>query len=247
MNSATDQIKSDFLTKGFVHLRNEQPAAASDLLALAESFGPLLTTDRHTPDHPAIQIIGETGLFGDQDLPWHNDFSYGEGEFVGTLLSNREGGHLATTRFVDMEVAAATLPDEERERLRGLTGHYFLPAAMMSDFYTEGQERQMKRARSKRPLVFDHPATGRPVLYFSPGTLRRVTGGDVDIQALLQHCEKHAFEHHWQPGDILLYDNYRMMHARGPFQGQRTLWRIQFSPRAAAGSTLRSESKAVAG
>lgn len=236
MNLDTDRIRSEFVDKGFVHIRNEQPAAASDLLALAESFGPVLEGARHTRDHPAIQIISDTGLFGDQDLPWHNDFSYGEGDFFGTLLCNRKNGEAAATSFVDMAVAAAALPSEECARLRDVTGHYYLPAAMMSDFYSDKQERSMKRARSMRPLVFDHPATGRPVLYFSPGTLRRVRGGDVDIEGLITHCEALAFDHHWQPNDVLLYDNFRVMHRRPPFVGKRELWRIQFTPwpRAAA-------------
>lgn len=230
MNLDIDRIRSEFVDKGFVHIPCDEPMSAADLLALAECFGPVLETDRHTPEHPSIQIISDTGLFGDQDLPWHNDFSYGEGGFFGTLLCNRRNGEAAATSFVDMAEAAAALPDDERERLRSLTGHYFLPAEMMSDFYSDRQERSMKRARSMRPLVFDHPATGKPVLYFSPGTLRRVRGGEVDIDRLIAHCEPLAWDHHWQPNDVLLYDNFRVMHRRPPFIGQRELWRIQFNP-----------------
>ena len=230
MNLDIDRIGSDFLDKGFVHIRSEQSMAAADLLALAETFGPLLETDKHTPEHPAIQIISDTGLFGDQDLPWHNDFSYGEGGFFGTLLCNRRNGEAAATSFVDMEVACAALPDDEQARLRSLTGYYFLPADLMSDFYSSKQERSMKRARSVRPLVFDHPRSGRPVLYFSPGTLRRVRGGEVDVDRLIRHCESFAWDHRWQPNDVLLYDNFRVMHRRPPFIGERELWRIQFDP-----------------
>jgi len=229
MNLDTDAVRADFLEKGFVRIPCEQPMPADDLLQLARSFGPVLETDRHTPEHPAIQMISDTGLFGDQDLPWHNDFSYGEGDFFGTLLCNRRNGEAAATSFVDMETACAALPEDEQERLRSLIGHYYLPAAMMSDFYSDKQERSMKRARSARPLVFDHPATGRAVLYFSPGTLRRVRGGDVDVEALVRHCETFAWDHDWSPNDLLLYDNFRVMHRRPPFVGERELWRIQFS------------------
>ena len=229
MNLDIDAIKAVFFDKGFVHIPCEKPMSASDLRKLAESFGPVLETDRHTREHAAIQIISDTGLFGDQDLPWHNDFSYGEGGFFGTLLCNRRNGEAAATSFVDMEAAAVALGSEERERLRTLIGHYYLPAEMMSDFYSDKQERSMKRARSARPLVFDHPVTGRTVLYFSPGTLRRVRGGDVDIDQLIAHCERLAWDHRWRPHDVLLYDNFRVMHRRPPFVGERELWRIQFS------------------
>lgn len=234
MNSVIDAVKAEFFDKGFVHIPCSEPMSAPDLLALGESFGPLLAGERHTRDHPAIQIISETGLFGDQDLPWHNDFSYGEGDFFGTLLCNRKNGEAAATSFVDMEAACAALSDDEQTRLRCLIGHYYLPASMMSDFYSEKQERSMQRARSTRPLVFDHPESGRPILYFSPGTLRRVRGGEADIEALVAHCERFAWDHQWKPHDVLLYDNFRVMHKRPPFQGERELWRIQFSPWAEA-------------
>ncbi|MEZ5933162.1 MAG: TauD/TfdA family dioxygenase [Alphaproteobacteria bacterium] len=247
MNSDIDAVRADFFDRGFVHIRCEEPPSAADLLALATSFGPVLEGERHVrKNHPAIQIISETGLFGDQDLPWHNDFSYGEGDFFGTLLANRKNGAAAATSFVDMATACAALPEAEQERLRSLTGHYFLPADLMSDFYSDGQERSMKRARSARPLVFDHPATGRTVLYFSPGTLRRVRGGEVDIEALIAHCEQFAWDHLWQPNDILLYDNFRVMHRRPPFRGERELWRIQFSPWEASRCRLDREPPLVA-
>ena len=230
MNLDTDRIRSEFVDKGFVHIHCEQPMSAEDLLALAQTFGPVLEGERYArKSHPAIQVISETGLFGDQDLPWHNDFSYGEGDFYGTLLANRKNGAAAATSFVDMAEACAALPKAEQERLRSLIGHYFLPTAIMTDFYSDKQERSMKRARSARPFVFEHPATGKTVLYFSPGTLRRVRGGDVNVERLIQHCEAFAWDHHWQPNDVLLYDNFRVMHRRPPFIGERELWRIQFS------------------
>ncbi len=231
MSFNIERIRSEFFARGFVHLSSERPPTAGDLLALARSFGPVLEGERHArKDHPAIQVISETGLFGDRDLPWHNDFSYGEGGFFGTLLANRKNGAAAATSFVDMANACAALPEAERERLRSLTGHYYLPASLMSEFYSEKQERAMKRARSARPLVFDHPATGDTVLYFSPGTLRRVRGGEVSVEQLIRHCEQFAWDHHWRPNDVLLYDNFRVMHRRPPFEGERELWRIQFSP-----------------
>jgi alpha-ketoglutarate-dependent taurine dioxygenase len=95
--------------------------------------------------------------------------------------------------------------------------------------------------------VFDHPATGRSVLYFSPGTLRRVTRGDADIEALTRHAECFAFDHPWQPHDVLLYDNFRMMHRRPPFEGRRTLWRIQFDPGYGAIGGAPDATKAAAG
>jgi alpha-ketoglutarate-dependent taurine dioxygenase len=229
MNLDIDAIRTAFFDKGFVHIPCDEAMPASALLDLAGAFGPILEGERHAKEHPAIQVISETGLFGDGDLPWHNDFSYGEGNFFGTLLCNRKNGAAAATSFVDMARACEALPEDEQNRLRSVIGHYYLPASMMSDFFSDHQERSMKRARSARPFIFDHPVKGEPVLYFSPGTLRRVRGGDIDVDSLIAHCERFAWDHEWQPNDVLLYDNFRVMHRRPPFFGERELWRIQFA------------------
>ena len=34
---------------------------------------------------------------------------------------------------------------------------------------------------------------------------------------------------YWNEGDIIVYDNLRMMHRRDAFEGERILWRIQFN------------------
>ena len=234
MNSATDldltAIKSQFLETGFVYLARSTPMSSEALVSLAESFGELLLTDRHTTEHKAVQVISEGALFARDEVPWHNDWSYGAGNYVGTILYNQKNAQIAPTYFVDMANTCAALPTEERERLRGVVGSYFPPENLQSTCFTPRQLRALNRARVSRPFVFDHPATGQPVLYFSPGTLRDVTGESVDIATLISHCEQYMWPHSWQPNDVLIYDNFRLMHRRSAFQGSRILWRIQFAP-----------------
>ncbi len=234
MNSATDPdletIKTQFLETGFVHLARATPALPEDLISLAEAFGDLLFTERHTAEHKAVQIISEEALFARDEVPWHNDWSYGAGNFVGTILYNHRNAEIAPTYFVDMATACAALSGEEMERLRSIVGHYFPPENLQSTCFTPRQLRVLNRARASRPFVFDHPASGQPVLYFSPGTLQDITDGEADIAALITHCEQFTRPHCWQPNDVLIYDNLRLMHRRPAFQGSRTLWRIQFAP-----------------
>lgn len=234
MNSVTDHdeaaIQDRFLKTGFVHITNTAPVSAGRLVDLAETLGDLLITERHVGEHPAIQIISENGLFGRDDVPWHNDWSYGTGNYVGTLLCNRKNAEIAPTYFVDMATACAGLSPDESERLRGVLGHYFPPENLHSTCFTPRQLRLLKRARISRPFVFDHPSNDLPILYFSPGTLRETTGNTVDIPALIAHCETFMWPHQWMPNDILIYDNFRLMHRRANFEGSRLLWRIQFCP-----------------
>ncbi len=141
MNSATDPdletIKTRFQETGFVHLARTTPMSSEELVGLAEAFGDLLMTERHTAEHKAVQIISEDALFARDEVPWHNDWSYGVGNYVGTILYNHRNAEIAPTYFVDMATACAALPGEEVKCLRGTVGHYFSPRRPSVDlFYT---------------------------------------------------------------------------------------------------------------
>ncbi len=204
--------------------------SSEELVGLAEAFGDLLMTERHTAEHKAVQIISEDALFARDEVPWHNDWSYGVGNYVGTILYNHRNAEIAPTYFVDMATACAALPGEEVKCLRGTVGHYFSPRRPSVDLFYTAPVTVLNRARVSRHSSSITRYDGLPVLYFSPGTLQDVTDGEADIAALIAHCERFMWPHYWQPNDVLIYDNFRLMHRRPAFQGSRILWRIQFAP-----------------
>ncbi|MCY4501266.1 MAG: TauD/TfdA family dioxygenase, partial [Alphaproteobacteria bacterium] len=89
------------------------------------------------------------------------------------------------------------------------------------------------------PLVLAHPVTGRPALYGAASTSRGIRGlEDAEARALLDALAEHASQdrfvhaHRYRPGDIVLWDNFSLMHkatlidrASGPGT-QRYLHRI---------------------
>ena len=76
---------------------------------IAESLGKNLVTDKHTLNKKkTIQELSNTGLFGNNDVNWHNDWSYGRGNYFGTILYNVKNAELSPTWFMDM----STLPQE---------------------------------------------------------------------------------------------------------------------------------------
>lgn len=58
---------------------------------------------------------------------------------------------------------------------------------------------------------------------------RSVTYGDgtdfdeSDLQAAVETAYDSVYDHEWQAGDVALLDNYRVMHGRRPFTGQRSV------------------------
>lgn len=190
------------------------------------------------------------GLFGHNDLEWHNDFAHSPGEFHGTLLYNETGGELAETIFSDTRSAYRDLSDDLREKLDDVIGYHRVTVKAYRRGLTKAEQRLLAKTSWKpdnaeyslacvhdddtpRPLAPLHPVTNTRALYLGPATY---VGSDPDLDDatygdLVKHCEqdKYIYSHAWQPGDVVIFDNLSTMHRRGAFDGDRTLWRMQFS------------------
>ena len=85
----------------------------------------------------------------------------------------------------------------------------------------------------EHPLVFNHPVTGRPTMFYGLGSLSaaRYTRGGVEMSKAETTAVKAAIQtaiervgitaHKWQQGDLLMMDNHAMAHrAAGGSQAQ---------------------------
>jgi len=100
------------------------------------------------------------------------------------------------------------------------------------------------------PLVFAQPETGRKVLNLSPLFADSILGMDrAESDALLEWLANHitdearAYDHIWQEGDMVLWDNWRMLHcARGVPEGKyREVHRTSIAGDYALGRVLQAE------
>lgn len=191
------------------------------------------------------------GLFGNHDLEWHNDFAHSPGEFHGTLLYNHDGGGLADFWLCDTHSACAQLSSEEKHELNGVIGLHAPGVKAYRDVKPSAAELRLLRAKAFKIAKSDYShycaheipteralisldGEGRESLYLSPATL---IGTEPAVERsvldrLLAHCERPEFvrKHRWLPYDTLIFDNRTTMHRRGPFQGSRVLYRMQFQP-----------------
>jgi taurine dioxygenase len=69
-------------------------------------------------------------------------------------------------------------------------------------------------------MVFTQAETGRKVLNVSPWFAVAIEGmenaeGDALLARVIDHCEddRFAYYHHWQPEEMALWDNWRMLHS----------------------------------
>ena len=77
------------------------------------------------------------------------------------------------------------------------------------------------------PLVRVHPDTGRRSLYLSRLMTRDIVGMDPTesdelLAFLFDHCEAPEFvhAHRWTPGDLVIWDNRCVNHARTDFPAE---------------------------
>lgn len=131
------------------------------------------------------------------------------------------------TQFASSANAWDTLPLGLRERVEGLhgvhvTGPEFIHERRRLAF--AGELSQAVRDQSPSctmPVAYEHPRTGRVLLYVTQGMTQGVAelddGESEDLlEALFAHLyrEEVVYEHEWQNGDLIVWDNLAVQHGR---------------------------------
>jgi taurine dioxygenase len=124
-----------------------------------------------------------------------------------------------------MEAAYEALPDDIKHRLDDRKAHH----VFNYNETTRDKMRQDDPATSTHDVVKVHPDTGRRSLYVSRLMTRDIIGlerpeSDELLAFLFDHCEKPEFvhTHRWAPGDLVIWDNRCVNHARSDFPPEET-------------------------
>ena len=190
-----------------------------------------LTTD---VDEKALGIYQVNGERRGGWQSWHRDSIYTEQINQGGLLWARvvpvRGGE---TGFIDQIAAYDALPPALKARIAGLSVfHKYSRDAIDSRFGPRPDRRicrDPRRAvlsdhenahrRAIHPMVAAQPGTGRKYVNISPWFADGVEGmendeGDALLREVIDHITRPegAYFHQWTPGEMLLWDNWRMLH-----------------------------------
>jgi alpha-ketoglutarate-dependent taurine dioxygenase len=170
------------------------------------------------------------------ELLFHMDFSWSPSPLRGLLLYAYEvppPGTGGETLFANAKLAFDTLPSALRARIEGHT----------IEHATANVRTDRPRVSSQFPIAFPHPVTGERVLYCSPRHFSAVLGLEAaegkalcdDLAAHLYRPE-HIYTHSWRPGDLAVWDNLKLQHARTAWdpKHRRHLRRIQIAAPVAA-------------
>jgi taurine dioxygenase len=209
------------------------PEEQADLAAL---FGPVLA-ERGGSRHAFVSNTHPDGFVREGPLLFHSDLAFTREPVLGISLQALDvppGG--APTRYANAARACATLPPDVRARIADLhVVHAY-------DLWTQANEVEARRdaidptaPRAVHPLVLAHPRTATPILYVGEMQAERVV--ELDEQAsrelldeLLAHLYRpeHRYDHAWEVGDLIVWDNLALQHGRGAVtdDGPRTLRRV---------------------
>lgn len=221
-------------------LRN-QTLSPEDYITFGKRWGelvPYFQTRWTLPGYPEILMITNEAIPG-RALPpaenWHADGTYLDQPHSVTMLFGQEapaeGGE---TWFAGTALAYDALSEDDRAAYEKLIVKHVKNGgerlaleeeqekALTLSSQTTDEERSGLHP-VKHPLVLKHPVNGRPALYCSTTTAYGIEGMDEDaaIELLLKvkrHVLKPEFRqsHKTMPGEIMLWDNYAVLHKAAP-------------------------------
>lgn len=262
--TAIDRLHSA-LFDHLVLVFRDQSIAPADQVRAARELGdpsPPEASNRlssHHAAHPEIQWLSYLGSDGSEppdkrpsqgDI-WHTDYAYLPDPPELAMLSAAElhpGG--PDTIYLDLRAAYASLPAAERSRLSELRAIHNERGPQDPEVYrlppyaANGEQASEMRAdrTTVRPLVRDHPVTGRSALYMASAYTIGFEGTAEDagldlLDRLYDHATRpeYTYRHVWREGDVLLWDNTSTNHRRSkPLDAPRVLHRVSISlaPRA---------------
>jgi taurine dioxygenase len=186
------------------------------------------------PEVMTLSNIVENGKpigFADAGQSWHTDMSYSKiiafaNVLYGIRIPFRDGRALGATEFSNMHAAYDDLPAPLKTRLADMTVlHDFNKFWEMMRREKGSKRPPLTEAQRKtkppvsHPIFLTHPLTRRKVLYANPGYSIRINElseqeSDETLAFLFEHQlqQKYRYTHHWQEGDLMIWEDIGTIH-----------------------------------
>lgn len=228
---------------GVLHIA-EFPGGDPGLTRLAGWFGEpdvVFPREHQVPGRPVLRLQSNVPGLGANagGQYWHADGSYAPVPTSVTLLRCVEAPEdSGETLFVDMRTAYRELTPDLREQIDGRTAFYpcrriaarsMAVATAMKTVRMSPDEQQRKLAELRdvhRPLVREQPGTGERALHLNERWLRTIDGlSEIEGARILSRLYAAATapqrwqRHRWTVGDVLIWDNFAVMHKAVPVAG----------------------------
>jgi taurine dioxygenase len=194
-------------------------------------LGPILDREGETGT-----MSNETGGYSAVELGWHADAAYTRAPFDALSLHALDVvDEASSTRFVSAQDASDSLDPALRAALDGREQEMISPYYTALAEWTCDSDEPQAMKRGRLPAIRSNPHNGRDCLWVSQMQTAALVGMEREEgRALLHRIFAHlyapesVFEHRWRKGDLLIWDNIALQHARGEIAdvGPRVLQRV---------------------
>lgn len=217
---------------GLILFRNQALSREQQIVA-CDIFGPALRTEL---DNYVVSNVEKDGFLGKQELLFHNDIPYVPAPFLGGSLYALEAAEgAAPTRYASGFRGWEQLPDGLKARVAELKalqvrGHLLGRRTTIADL-------EAGDMCTVHPVVGRQEGTERPYLFVNLDMSACITTlpsaeSDALIEELFAYLyeEANIYEHHWRKGDLVVWDNLALQHARSETgSAARTLRRVSIA------------------
>ena len=248
-----DLLYQAFLEHQVIFLR-DQDLTPADQKRFVGNFGEVgaynRPKERQHPKYASDEIMlisnvredGKViGAHPDGEMMWHTDTPYLEHPHKATTLYGVEVPEVgADTMFSNQYAVYDALPERIKTRLAGamaMNAYEFGTTVKTFDRYDRDAV-----PHHAHPVFRRHPETGRTAVYVCPLMTEEIIGIPEDEgRALLEEIyalqadPRFIYRHKWRVGDLIIWDNRCLVHARSDFSPdqRRLLRRVTVSDEAA--------------
>ena len=171
------------------------------------------------------------GTLGNGPFHYHHDHLFYERPLAALMLYGMEIPNSGTaTKFRDEHGFYESLPQETKASMRDIDALHMLDFRTDEDGntgrYVPADAAEPEAPSCWRPFVWTNPQTGKPQLLLSPAIedfrgIGRQEGFEL-LRSLLrigrhEDDPQTTYVHHWKVGDLVIWDNVALAHARPPF------------------------------
>jgi alpha-ketoglutarate-dependent 2,4-dichlorophenoxyacetate dioxygenase len=205
-------------------------------------FGELEKTQGHIANNFTVKHVSEISnldpdgrlmaaddprlLFRMGQRNWHSDSSFKRVPAKASLLHARklppDGGD---TQFSSLRAAYEALPAQRKRELEGKVAiHHYAYSRRNDGYQLTNEEEDRRFPPVPQAIIRANPVNGRKALYVGSHA-SHIRGmpeeeGCALLRELLAFATQKQFTylHHWQVGDLVMYDNRAVLHRARPYK-----------------------------
>jgi taurine dioxygenase len=229
-DDATAAALRDAFRRHRLLLLRDQEITTEQQTRFASVFGQVTLREKNrvrssdaTAQH--VSNVRKDGVFGTGDLDFHLDQLFQPMPLKALILYAievpEEGGD---TRFSDSVSAVERMPNALRERIAPLScrNAYTFAGTLAKEWNVD--DAQQQQIANVHPMIWRETPDDRGALWVNKLSSLEVVGlPPEEGSALMREARSYLYDeaiiytHHWLPGDLIIWDNRRLQHARTPF------------------------------